>query len=1029
MMPVSTQIKVHLPENFFNSNNKTDPKLVKRKLRIIIKEKGGNWQDTVLRCEEGLPAGTEWVMNCYPGSRFPHSLVKKVGDIKNLADLDKADPELRELFVTLQTQRNTSPAIIASQQFAPWYRFVNEKLWFKFHKLKDEHLEENPADPKLVITEEEWNLYHKVNKKYAKALVKDIVTDVLMGCDITFDINWLHDSQLMLVFHYLNKYLSKLEEELNSKTDTLAMYYSQDEQQRLSNALPAILKAIKTSYFHHIPWPDHNIFTAEFPIIANNINTGKEVVDGLLSSRHVAFHTPNDVKHFLNCVQDYYPEAEIKPLHDQHVKIYLANKEIDACVNPIGTDYDLFANNDLSDQSIIQYLGKLLNVNIDYKQSPATTSFALHLAQLIKETKKAYMSALINVFVKKMQLTQEVTPTLKKLLTVENLQKTEVSQIKDTLISLLNLTNVEEFSLVDKLVSAIKQANYLLQQAHSDLLSDFLTLQKLRQFKNRKPEAQLFTSIGRLDPEKNVPIILDAYLAYLKVCVASNKPINNSLLIFLVPSRLEVAAYQNELNSILEKFEAIKTFLVKHNQDAENFVYLAEEDLLRKTLQNPGKTPSKPKLLTPNAMSEFYRLGSIIVSSRADGMNLVVKEWISAQEQIIKNCLLSFFEYIKNAPQITDRQALTKSEAALFTIYARALQTQFTNEPQLDQVLTKLSQSFTLLSQQFFKQYTGVLPSLPMLSKNAGAVVQLKQALIVDPLSMMSFQEQFQSMDCFNTISRIARALALRRNVKDENGKEWRRDIIDQVLADETLKKFINHTGTRFAKNDSLIFINYEGVFATRGTDSKETWPIPKAKHAILNLLKVSKHIVFITELSVKDFEHYFWGGSDSAQSRRIPLTIISLEGAKNISKQKAEAAQELLAHPSYNHIKHIAFLGDAFGQPEQPGTDYPLAAWINTQNATYESCVIQVMPYEKRETDKQLLTSLARPNILLNSPEEAVNMLSQIYTYALEEKSRCAYRERTGMLHTKQFIGNRLSEPKVEQIIEERSEQVQMEL
>ncbi|OCH98973.1 hypothetical protein A8135_09465 [Legionella jamestowniensis] len=1124
------QIKTQTPIHFFKGKMGTSFLSAERKLRIVIKEKGGNWQDTVLRCQEGLPAGTEWIMNCFPGSKFPHTLVRSALSNNSMEKLGLSDPELQQLLSALQEHRNTSPIAVSSKRFDLWYRFVNEKLWAKFHKLEDKSLPEVKPDSRLEITAEEWILYQTVNRKYAKALARDIIADVLAYRSIRFDVNWLHDFQLILVFHYLEGYLQKFVKEL-AYTDSnyVDLRYSKQEQSRLQKALPIAMRAIKTSYFHHIPWPDVDTFKAELPIIAKpltienheesftSINTGKEIINGLLSSGHVAFQTAKDAKNFLDCVHYYHPDAKIEKIDEKHVKIYLSNKEIDATVNPIGTDHHLFAKDDLSDEGIVRYLSKLLGVKMECLEASDKPTFDLRLAELIQETKRSYYTSLVKLFLQVVKAKPIDITVITELLTLENLREENRSKTKETLCNLLKDSDTENNTLIDNLFDVIQQTELTLEQAHRDLLSDFSSLQQLHQFKSHKPENQLFTSIGRLDPEKNVPLVLDAYLAYLQDCIFHKKPVKNSLLLLIVPSRLEVPAYQEELKIILEKLEGIKEYLKEHGYDADSYIFMAEEDALREAIKKPNILLSKPKLITPNAMTEFYRLGNMIVSSRADGMNLVIKEWVAAQIGIVQQCLTDFFDFLLYQSDSISAQELNTKENTLFAVYAHAFKEHFSHHPELAQILTRLSRNFYAFAEKFFAQYNKPVPLLPMLSQNAGAAEQLKEAFIIDPLDAMSIREKFQQMEELEDISRVARALELKRIVEHENGKEWRRDIIDQVLAEEVLRDTLVQSGLRFAKADGLILIDYDGTVAPLTANPEEAWPDSCAQRAILNLLKISpERLVFITGRDIESFERCFWGGPGGKKLKKLPLTVISSHGIevthrdnsracllslneveqsfidklstrenitqlkKKIRKildihfesmpeshidksieikkfsiclltaplrelvndksvlqiiehqfaelltdhylkteegefkkelarfsiwkgidicelryntTKAEAVEKLLAFPDYSTVTHLTFFGDDFGQPYQPGTDYSLAAWINNHNgdpsSRYKGYAIQVIPPNKQETQKQILTSPARPHLVLTSPRRVGEALDQINEYALEVRSR----------------------------------------
>lgn len=1127
-------ISTEVPADLFTleSSREDSIETASRKVRIIIKEKGGNWQDTVLRAKGGLPDGTELVMNCFPGKKIPHTLVR---ELNAMVGEEGLDPELQKLVDNLHENHITSPVTVPLQRFDAWYLFVNEKVWRKFHQL------ESSAAPGLNISADEWHLYQTVNKKYAKALARDIIADMLAGRDISLDINWLHDFQLMLVFHYLEHYLSAVIAESVHKKGAAepTPRYSAEEQHRLRAALPSVMRRLKTSYFHHIPWPDVETFRAEFPVIANqptaeevdaddsdveaggipsepdSIDTGREILAGLLSANHVAFQTDKDLGHFLACVASYYEEARIVEVNPHHRKIFLADKEIDAHVNAIGTDYRLFATADLSDQAIVQYFAKLLGAEFECIEPSTERTFSSRLAELTNAAKKSYLTALIQAFLTTLAADPNLVASIEGLLTPENLREEHRHRITSELVALLNDKSATTAAMADELFTHARHAVTSLQKAQRELLKDFDTLQPLRAFKSRNPALQLFTSIGRLDPEKNVPVVLDAYLTYLQDCFANQQAIKNSLLLFIVPSRLEVPAYKQELITILAKYDAIKQCLTEHGLNADDYIYLAEDETLRATAADPaGTPPSKPKLVTPNGMVEFYRLGTTVVSSRADGMNLVVKEWVAAQDNDVKSCLHGLFEFVQHCPEPAGMQAMNSEQNAVYNSYARALRQEFSGHEQLAGVLEKLSRHFPSLVAQFFAEFKGTIPPLPMLSKNAGAARQLTQACIIDPLNSATVTAQFHEMDNLDVSHRFARALEITRTVAHEDGQAWRRDIIDQVLAQQTLHDAIQQIGLRFAKDDGLILVDYDGTIAPLVANPNEAWPDTTARRAIINLLKIApERLVFITGRDVDTFEQCFWGGPDSESLQKIPVTVIGSHGVeikrrdgsldcllnfnateqafidrmhsdeaivslktaicsilqahfddvagididalieikkysvsilskplqaqvksaselavieqqfadllkhflldqhgikcaelaqfsvwqgKNISElrynaTKAQAAEQLLRGESYSNVKHITFLGDDFGQATQPGTDYSLAAWLNDPASPYQHCVMQVMPYAAHDTQKQAVASPARPDIVLDSPQVAGQVLTSCCEYALEATSRSA--------------------------------------
>ncbi|HUS99407.1 MAG TPA: trehalose-6-phosphate synthase [Candidatus Thermoplasmatota archaeon] len=123
-----------------------------------------------------------------------------------------------------------------------YHGFSNRVLWPLFHLFIE----------KMRAKETYWNTYWTVNKKFAQSILKEMETD---------DLIWIHDYHLSLV-----PYFMKMKE---------------------PNA--------KIALFWHIPWPPWEIFYT--------LPWRNELLEGILASDFVGFHTSSYVSNFINCAE------------------------------------------------------------------------------------------------------------------------------------------------------------------------------------------------------------------------------------------------------------------------------------------------------------------------------------------------------------------------------------------------------------------------------------------------------------------------------------------------------------------------------------------------------------------------------------------------------------------------------------------------------------------------------------------------------------------------------------------------------
>lgn len=123
-----------------------------------------------------------------------------------------------------------------------YHGFSNRVLWPLFHLFIE----------KMQPKENYWNTYRKVNKKFAETVLKESKKN---------DYIWVHDYHLSLVPFFI--------------------------KQKKPNA--------KIAFFWHIPWPPWEIFCS--------LPWRSELLEGILMSDFIAFHTSSYVTNFVNCAQ------------------------------------------------------------------------------------------------------------------------------------------------------------------------------------------------------------------------------------------------------------------------------------------------------------------------------------------------------------------------------------------------------------------------------------------------------------------------------------------------------------------------------------------------------------------------------------------------------------------------------------------------------------------------------------------------------------------------------------------------------
>ncbi len=158
-----------------------------------------------------------------------------------------------------------------------YFGFCNNIVWPLFHYFP------TYAD----YSEELWHAYRSVNEKYFDRVLEVAEED---------DFIWVHDYQLMLL------------------------------PQMLKRALPTA----RIGFFLHIPFPSYEVFRL--------LPWREQILDGILGSDLVGFHTYDYARHFLSAVR------RILGAEHQMANVKYANRMIKVDAFPMGIDYQKYAS-------------------------------------------------------------------------------------------------------------------------------------------------------------------------------------------------------------------------------------------------------------------------------------------------------------------------------------------------------------------------------------------------------------------------------------------------------------------------------------------------------------------------------------------------------------------------------------------------------------------------------------------------------------------------------------------------------------
>ncbi|QSE96206.1 bifunctional alpha,alpha-trehalose-phosphate synthase (UDP-forming)/trehalose-phosphatase [Fulvivirga lutea] len=174
--------------------------------------------------------------------------------------------------------QNMKPVFLAQEEITLYYEgFSNETLWPNFHYFNQYAL----------YRKSYWDAYEKVNQKFCD----EILSELEPGDKV-----WVHDYQLMLVPQMIRE----------RKPD------------------------VSVGFFLHIPFPSFEVFRL--------LPWRRQLLDGVLGSDLIGFHTYDDMRHFLSAV------SRICYISNHHGQIQKDRRTVVTDSFPIGIDYDKYAS-------------------------------------------------------------------------------------------------------------------------------------------------------------------------------------------------------------------------------------------------------------------------------------------------------------------------------------------------------------------------------------------------------------------------------------------------------------------------------------------------------------------------------------------------------------------------------------------------------------------------------------------------------------------------------------------------------------
>jgi trehalose 6-phosphate synthase/phosphatase len=177
------------------------------------------------------------------------------------------------------TEESMRPVFLTDDEVEDFYLgFSNQTLWPAFHYFVQY----------IDYDHKNWSSYVQVNEKFAEAIANNLEDD---------DTIWIHDYQLMLVPGILRKNFPN----------------------------------VAIGFYQHIPFPSYEVF--------RTLPWRRELLEGVLGSDYIAFHTYDDMRHFLSSVH----RLVGYPYHGN--EIVTEDRIVVADSLPMGIDYHKYREN------------------------------------------------------------------------------------------------------------------------------------------------------------------------------------------------------------------------------------------------------------------------------------------------------------------------------------------------------------------------------------------------------------------------------------------------------------------------------------------------------------------------------------------------------------------------------------------------------------------------------------------------------------------------------------------------------------
>lgn len=192
-------------------------------------------------------------------------------------DITKSSKKNESKLKRLLRKDNLYPVFLTDQEIDDYYHgFSNETIWPLFHYF-----------PQYAVYDKKfWNSYKEVNEKFSKIVLEIARSD---------DIIWIHDYHLMLLPKLVREKLPK----------------------------------VQIGFFLHIPFPSSEIFRL--------LPWRNEIIEGLLGSDLVGFHTFDYVRHFAESVR------RIIGIEHHLGKFTADQRPIKTDVFPMGIDFEKYS--------------------------------------------------------------------------------------------------------------------------------------------------------------------------------------------------------------------------------------------------------------------------------------------------------------------------------------------------------------------------------------------------------------------------------------------------------------------------------------------------------------------------------------------------------------------------------------------------------------------------------------------------------------------------------------------------------------